>query len=111
MPYIFVTNYIPYNKTQEAAKIFLDILKDYSAETKGVGNYIIPNAVKARKDHIEVVGVAEVEESNVGKYLQIEQKYQANFHNIEGYSYTIEVRLKVQEALEMMGLKMPKKSN
>ena len=107
MPYIFVTNYLPYNKTQEVAKSYLDIIKDYRAETKGLGKEIIPNAVKARKDHIEVVGVSEVEESNVGKYLQIEQKYQATFHEIEGYSYTIEVRLKLQEALEMMGLKMP----
>lgn len=110
MPYVFTTGYVPYNKTQEVIKIYLETLKDFYAETKGIAKEIIPTAIKARKDHIEVVGVYEVDQSNVGKYLQIEQKYQANYHNIEGLSYAIEVRLKAQEALEIMGLKMPEQS-
>jgi len=107
MPYVFTTSYIPYNKAQEVAKIYLDNLKDFYAEIRGVAKEIIPIAVKARKDHIEAVGVYEVEESNVGKYLQIESKYQVNFHVLEGFSYNIEVRAKAEEALETMGLKMP----
>ncbi|TFG12930.1 MAG: hypothetical protein EU535_05650 [Promethearchaeota archaeon] len=107
MPYVFSTSYLPYNKTKEAAKIYVDTLKEFRAEVRGLRKEIIPNAIKSRKDHIEVVGVSDVEESNLAKYLQIQQKYMTKYHDLEGYGYDIEVRFKVTEALEMIGLKMP----
>ena len=108
MPYVFTTSYLPLNKTKEIAKIYVDTLKDYRAEVRGLRKEIIPNAVKARKDHIEVVGVSEVEEGNLTQYLLISQKFMTRYHDIgEGYGYDIEVRFKAAEALEMIGFKMP----
>ena len=48
MPYVFTTSYLPLNKTKEAAKIYVDTLKDYRAEVRGLRKEIVPNAVKAR---------------------------------------------------------------
>ncbi|MFX0069622.1 MAG: hypothetical protein ACFFAO_00815 [Candidatus Hermodarchaeota archaeon] len=108
MPYVFVTSYLPYNKAAEIAKIWINTVKEYNSQVRGLRKELIPNAVKARKDHIEVVSVDEVEESNLGKFLQLVQNYMTKFHDTgEGYAYDIEVRFKAVEALEMIGLKMP----
>jgi hypothetical protein len=107
MPYVFTTSYIPYNKGPEVTKLYLSTVKKFNSETKGLFKEIITNSVKARKDYIEVVGVSDVEDNNLGKFLKIHQKYMAQYHNIEGYSYDIEVRYKITEALEMIGMKMP----
>ncbi len=55
MPYVFVTSYLPYNKTNDAAKLYVATLKEFRSTIKGLSKEIIPNAVKARKDYIEVV--------------------------------------------------------
>ena len=108
MPYVFTTSYLPYTKTNEAAKKYLATIKEFRSEVRGLRKQIIPNAVKARKDYIELVDVSEVEESNLAKFLQLQSKYMTQYHSLgEGYGYDIEVRFKVTEALEMIGMKMP----
>ena len=108
MPYVFTTSYIPYTKAAESAKIYISTIKKFYSEVRGLTKELVPNSVKARKDYIEVVSVNDVEESNLAKYLQIQQKYMTQFHNLgEGYGYDIEVRFKITEALEMIGIKMP----
>ena len=108
MPYVFVTSYLPYKKATESAKIWVNTLKEYNSQVRGLRKELIPNAMKARKDHIEVVSVDDVEESNLAKFLQIIQKYMTKYHDLgEGFGYTIEVRFKAVEALEMIGMKMP----
>jgi len=107
MPYVFVTGYLPYNKAEEATKIYVENIKEFRSEVRGLRKEIISNAVKARKDHIETVGVSEVEEGNLAKFLLLQQKYMTKSHNIEGYNYDIEVRFKITEALEMIGMKAP----
>lgn len=107
MPYVFTTSYIPYNKSTEVAKIYIATIKEYRSLTRGLHKEIVPNAVKARKDYIESTGVHDVTENKLQEFLLAEQKYLSNFHDIEGYSYTIEVRFKITEALEMVGMKMP----
>ena len=107
MPYVFTTAFLPYNKGTEAAKRFVETIKEYRSSTRGLFKEIISNAVKARKDYIESVSVADVEEGKLKEFLLAEQKYMAKYHDIEGYSYTIEVRFKITEALEMIGMKAP----
>ena len=107
MVYIFTTNYVPYNKGTELTKLYLSTIKKFNSEAKGLFKEIIANAVKAKKDYIEVIGVNEVDDNNLAKFLKAQQKYMAQFHNIEGYSYDIEIRYKITEALEMIGMKMP----
>ena len=108
MPYVFISSKLPYTKTNDAAKIYVASLKEYRSSIKGLAKEIISNAIKARKEYIEATGVYDVEESNLAKFLQIQQKYMTKYHNLgDGYGYDIEVRFKVTEALEMIGFKMP----
>lgn len=105
MPYIFITSYIPNDKVNEAAKLHLETIRDFRKSIRGLSKEIIPNAVKPRKEYIEVVGVHDIKEGNLEKFLLLQAKDMTHFNKIEGYRYTIEVRFKLSEALEMIGLK------
>ena len=108
MPYVFITSYLPFNKTNDAAKIYVATLKEYRSSIRGLGKEIIPNAVKSRKDYIEITGIYDVKETNLTEFLLNQQNYMTKYHDLgEGYGYDIEVRFKVVEALEMLGMKMP----
>ena len=107
MPYVFITSLIPFDKANEAAKTYVDTIKEYRSAYRGLTKEIIPNAVKAREDGIEIVGVHDVKEGKLEEFLLLQQKEMVNYHKIEGYKYTIEVRFKITEALEMIGMKEP----
>jgi hypothetical protein len=107
MPYVFTTSYFPANKAGELAKIYIESIKEFNAQARGLHKELVPNAVKSRQGYIETTGVHDVTDSKLNEFLLAEQRYMSKFHKIEGFSYTIEVRFKVTEALEMIGLKMP----
>ncbi len=108
MPYVFTTSYIPYNKANDIAKIYVATVKEFRSAVKGLSKEIITNAVKARRDCLEVTGIHDVEEGKLKEFLLVQQKYMTKYHDIgEGYGYDIEVRFKITEALEMIGIKMP----
>jgi hypothetical protein len=107
MPYVFTTSYFPANKASELAKIYVQSIKEFNAQTRGLHKEIVPNAVKSRRDYIETTGIHDVTDNKLQEFLLAEQRYMAKFHGVEGFSYTIEVRFKVTEALETIGLKMP----
>ncbi|NHJ22893.1 MAG: hypothetical protein EAX91_18270 [Candidatus Lokiarchaeota archaeon] len=107
MPYVFSTSIFPPHTTNKLAKIYVDSLKDFRPKQRALAKEIIPNAVKATSKGIEVIGVMDVKEGKLDEYLLLAQQYMTNFHEIEGFRYHIEVRFKVTEALEMIGLKFP----
>jgi len=107
MPYVLVTSTFPLNKTNEAAKLYVETLKEFRKAQRPLTKEIIPNAVKSTEDGIESLGVHDVKEGKLEEFLLLQQKYMVKYHGIEGYKYTIEVRFKATEAMEMIGMKMP----
>jgi hypothetical protein len=107
MPYVFVTSIFPPHTTDKLAKIYVDTLKDVRSKLRPTGKEIIPNAVKATTQGIEVIGVWDIKEGKLEEYLTAEAQIMTNYHKIEGFKYQIDVRFKATEALEMIGLKMP----
>ncbi|MEJ2249813.1 MAG: hypothetical protein P8Y97_09155 [Candidatus Lokiarchaeota archaeon] len=107
MPYVFITSYLPNERSAEAAKIYLEFFKEDRSKYKPLSKEIIPNAVKARKDCIEVTGVHDIKEGKLEEFLVLQQNLMVRYHKIEGFRYEIEVRFKVTEALEMLGFKPP----
>lgn len=105
MPYVFLTSYIPNEKANEAAKVHLESIRDFRKSVRGLTKVIVPNAEIPRKDCLEVVGVHDVKEGNLERFLMLQAKDMTNFLKVEGYRYTIEVRFKLSEALKMIGLK------
>jgi hypothetical protein len=51
--------------------------------------------------------VWDIKEGKLEEFLFKQQESLANYHEIEGYKYQMDVRFKVSEALSMIGLKMP----
>ena len=107
MPYVLVNSIFPLNKTNESAKIYVETLSEFRKTQRALTKELVPIAVKATKDGIEALAIHDVKEGKLEEFLLLQQKYMVKFHGIEGYKYTIEVRFKASEALEMIGMKMP----
>jgi len=107
MPYVFTYSYVPVHKINKSAEIYLKEMKDARSATRPLAKEIIPNAVKATMEGLEVISVHDVKEGKLEEFLKAQQKLMVAYHAIEGYKYNIEVRFKITEALEMIGMKMP----
>ncbi len=107
MPYVFITSIFPPHTAEQLAKIFVDTLKDIRSKLRGMGKEIIPNAIKSTPQGIESISVWDIKEGKLEEFLSTEAQSMTNYHKIEGFRYTINVRFKAIEALEMIGLKMP----
>jgi len=107
MPYVVTTSIFPLDKGNEVAKIYVESIKEFRSKQRELTKEIVPNAIKATNDGIESISVHDVKEGKLEEFLMLEQNYMVNYHNIPGYKYRTEVRFKVTEALELIGLKMP----
>jgi hypothetical protein len=103
MPYVFITSLFPPHTAEELAKVYVDLLKEERTKLRPLGKELIPNAIKAKVNGIEVIGVWDIKEGKLDEF----QEFLTNYHKIEGYTYQIDVRFKAVEALAMIGLKMP----
>ena len=107
MPYVFTYSYIPVHKVNKSAEIYLKEMKEARSATRALAKEIIPNAAKATMEGLEVISVHDIKEGKLEEFLKTQQKLMVAYHDIEGFKYKIEVRFKVTEALEMIGMKMP----
>ncbi|MHA1471947.1 MAG: hypothetical protein ACTSQW_02485 [Promethearchaeota archaeon] len=107
MPYIFTYNIFPNDQTENISKVYLKEIKEARAALRPLGKEVIPNAVKATTEGMSVIGVLDVKEGKLEEALVLSQKQLLAYHVIPGYKYKMEVRFKVTEALEMLGMKPP----
>lgn len=107
MPFVFLTSIFPFNKANDIAKLYLSDLKEYRSAIRELSKEIVPNAIKATKDGIESISVHDIKEGKLEDFLRVQQKYLIKYFDVEGYKYSIEVRLKTAEALDLLGLKLP----
>ena len=107
MPYVFNYVVFPLNKGEEVAKIWIDSIQDFRSEAKGLAKEVVPNAVKVTMDGIESIGVNDVKEGKLDEFLTVLGKSMLAYHDIEGFKYRWEVRAKITEALELLGMKAP----
>ena len=110
MPYVFVTSIFPANAAEKLAKMWVDSLKEFRSKQRPLTKELISNAIKSTTEGIETIGVHDVKEGKLEEFLALQQRYLTTFHEVEGYKYQIDVRFKATEALEMIGLKVPEKS-
>ena len=107
MPYVVTTSKFAPDQATETAKIYIKTAKDFRLKHRELAKEIVPNAVKATDDGIESFSVYDIKEGKLEEFLFLEQKNLVNYHNIPGYKYHIEVRFKITEALDMVGMKAP----
>ena len=107
MPYIFTYSTFPPKEAENISKVYIKQIKEDRAAMRGLAKEVVPNAVIATKDGIDVISVHDVKEGKLDECFNTQQKLLLKYHEIEGYRYRIEVRFKVTEAIEMLGMKVP----
>jgi hypothetical protein len=107
MPYMFTYNIFPNDEAENISKIYIKEIQGARKLLRQCGKEIIPNAVKATTDGMSVIGVWDVKDGKLDEMLKTQQKLLLAYNEIKGYRYRIEVRFKVTEALEMLGMKAP----
>ena len=56
---------------------------------------------------MSVISVYDMKEGKLEEMMATQQKHLLVYHDIPGYRYRMEVRFKVTEALEMLGMTFP----
>jgi hypothetical protein len=107
MPYVLTFANFPLDQAEEVAKIYIKTAKEYRSSHRELAKEIVPNAIKAIDEGIDSISVYDVKQGKLEEFLFLEQKNLVNYHTIPGYKYHIEVRFKVTEALELVGMKAP----
>ena len=106
MPYLVTTSIYPGKKSTEVAEKYLEALAKYPPD-ESLGTTIIPAAVKSTHQGIKTFGVSEILNGKLDAANIRSANMMAMFRDIEGFSYTIEVYLKVEEAMSTIGMDMP----
>jgi hypothetical protein len=107
MPYLVTTSLYPSDKAPEVAKRYLEALTKYPPD-ENLGTELVPAAVKGTHQGIDVIGISEVKKGKLEEAYLRTVNMMAMFHTIPGFEYTIETYLKVEEALAVIGMSIPK---
>ena len=97
----------PLNKSDDVAKIYLESIKEYRSEVRGLAKEVVPNALKVTMEGIEAISVTEVKEGKLEEFILTQGKAMLSYHDIEGFKYRSEVRATLAEGLELVGMKVP----
>jgi hypothetical protein len=106
MPYLITTSLYPSDKAAEAGKRYLEALNKYPPDGN-LGAQVIPAAVKATPQGIRVIGISEVKEGKLEEAYTRTVSMMAMFHSIVGFEYTVDIYLKAEEALPLIGMSLP----
>jgi hypothetical protein len=106
MPYLITTSLYPSDKGPQVAEKYLEALKKYPPD-ENLGIDVVPAAVKATHQGIRVIGITEVKEGKLQEALNLTVNMMVMFQSIEGFEYTIDTYLKVEEALHLIGMSLP----
>ena len=63
--------------------------------------------MKATPQGIRVIGISEVKEGKLEEAYTRTVSMMVMFHSIEGFEYTVDIYLKVEEALPLIGMSSP----
>jgi len=106
MPYLVTTSIYPGEKATEVGAKYLEALTKYPPD-ESIGTIIIPAAVKSTHEGIKTFGVSDILEGKLDVAMSRSANMMAMFRDISGFSYTIDVYLKVEEAMSTIGMEMP----
>ena len=106
MVYLFVSILFPSDKAPDAGKKFLEQLKKYPND-ETLYESLVDAAVKTTEDGIRAVSISRVKKGKLEEAITAAQKYAAEFHDIVGFEYSIEVWFTQIEAYASIGKKPP----
>ena len=106
MPYLVTTSMYPSEKAPEVAGRYLEALAKFPPD-ESLGTEIVPAAVKSTYQGIQGISVTDVPEGKLDAAYKRTVNTMVMFQSIQGFVYTVEVHLKVEEAMSMIGMDMP----
>ena len=107
MPYIITTSLYPSHKASEVAERYLEAITKHPPD-ENLATEVVPAAVKSIHEGIKVTGISEVKKGKLEEALTRTTNMMVMFQNIEGFEYTTEIHYKVEEALALIGMSLPK---
>lgn len=105
MPYIITTLIYPSEKAREVGGRYLEALEKFPPD-ESIGSNIVPAAVKSTHQGIRVLAISDVQEGKLEAAYTRTVNMMSMFHSIDGLVYTVEVHLKVEEAMAAIGMDM-----
>ena len=106
MPYLIVTSLYPSDKAPEVANKYLEAIGKFPPD-KNLATELVPAAVKGTHQGIQVIGISEVKKGKLEEAYTYLVGMMAMFHVIQGFEYKVDVYLKVEEALGLIGMSLP----
>jgi hypothetical protein len=107
MPYLIIKSTYPSNKATEVGNKYLEALSKYPPDEK-LAVELVPAAVKTTNQGIEVLGISEVKPGKLEEAITYLGKFMVMFQVIPGFESSMDVYLKVEEAMELLGMSLPK---
>ncbi len=101
MPYVVAFSWYPPSASDIVAKRYLETLQKYPVISSI--KRLVPAAVAATKEGIEVFVVDEVKREDMGEALDYAAKFLVEFRDIEGFRYHIRTFSTVTEAMAYIG--------
>ena len=98
--FIVGTTYMPPNKGTEVAKRFLQAVKPLPPFLKR-RNVLV---TAAGEEWFKALAICEVDDAKVADAIKELIKYVAQFIDIEGYRYQVELMLNAEEAIPLIGI-------
>jgi hypothetical protein len=106
MPYLIVTSLYPSDKATEVAKKYLEAISKYPPN-ENLATPLVPAAVKGTHQGIQVLGISEVKKGKLEEAYTYLVNMMAMFHSIQGFEYKVDIYLKVEEAMGIIGMNLP----
>ena len=103
MPYLVTTRTWPSDKTAEAVKKTIEVVKKFPPD-ESLGEPVVPASVKATERGIQSIGISLAKEGKLEEALSRTIQSMVMYHDIEGYEYSVEVQFTVYEALAFIGM-------
>jgi hypothetical protein len=107
MPYIITKSIYPSDKATEVANKYLEALSKYPHDEK-LATQVVPAAVKSTHQGIQVMGILDIKQGKLEEAITYIGNFMTMFHSIQGFESTIDVYFKVEEAMELLGMSLPK---
>jgi len=106
MAYIVTSIKYPSHMGIEVGKKYLEALQQFPP-SKTPGKVVIQAAVRSTTDGVNVFSITQVKDEEFIEAWRYIGNMAALFLEIEGLEYTMEVWAEVQDALELVGMKLP----
>ena len=106
MPYLMTTSIYPTDKAKQVGEKYMEMLAKYPPD-ENLTKELVPAAVKTTHDGVKVMLIAETKEGKLEEAYNRTANQMVVFIDIVGFEYTIDVYMKVEEALATIGMSVP----